>query len=72
MSTARVVRVPENLGSITFIESDLRDFDRTPFDLVAPLGVFYRLDINYQVALIEHCRRQGLHHRLPGGLLLNR
>jgi hypothetical protein len=52
---ARTVRKPKDLGGITFIQADVRDFDPTGFGVVAMLGLLYHLDIPDQFALLRRC-----------------
>jgi hypothetical protein len=52
---ARTERLPEELGDITFIESDVRDFDPSGFDSIAILGLLYHLTVEDQVSLLSRC-----------------
>jgi SAM-dependent methyltransferase len=56
---ARTDRVParETLGSIKFIQSDVRDFDFAGFEVILCLGLIYHLDIADQLATLLRCAR---------------
>jgi tetratricopeptide (TPR) repeat protein len=58
---ARVERKPsdEELGSIRFIQSDIRNFDLTGFDVIVCLGMLYHFDMEDQVHFLERCARSG-------------
>jgi hypothetical protein len=58
---ARVERKPddEKLGSIRFVQSDIRDVDLAPFNLVVCLGLLYHLTIEDQLALLVRCNAVG-------------
>ncbi len=55
---ARSDRVPPSdvLGSITFIQEDVRNFDPSGFDVVCVLGLLYHLELEDQLALLRNCR----------------
>jgi Flp pilus assembly protein TadD len=59
---ARTERKPsdEELGSIRFVHSDVREFDLTGFDFVVLLGLLYHLDVNDQLAILRKCARLGV------------
>jgi len=52
---ARTVRVPDDLGSISFVHADVREFDVSPFDLVLFVGLFHHFEIEDQLAMIRKC-----------------
>ena len=52
---ARSERVPADLGSARFVQSDVRDFDPRGFGVVAILGLLYHLDIDDQLTLLRRC-----------------
>ena len=56
---ARTERKPsdEELGSIRFVQSDVREFDISGFDFVVLLGLLYHLDVNDQLAILMKCAR---------------
>lgn len=58
---ARTERKPdaEVLGSIEFVQCDIRDVDLEPFDLVVILGLFYHLTIDDQLKLLSRCAAVG-------------
>jgi hypothetical protein len=47
---------PDVLGSINFIEEDVRAIDTSGFDVVCVLGLLYHLDLDDQMALLQNCR----------------
>lgn len=53
----RTERLPsdEELGSIKFVQADVRDFDLSGFDLIMILGLLYHLEVSDQKALLERC-----------------
>lgn len=53
----RSVRVPDaaELGSIRFIQSDVREFDIRGFDIILIFGLLYHLDIPDQIDLLNRC-----------------
>jgi len=53
----RTVRRPDptTLGSIRFIQSDIRDFDLEGFDVILAFGIFYHLTLKDQIALLRRC-----------------
>ncbi len=53
----RTVRLPDSntLGNINFIQSSIRDFDTSSYDVVANLGLFYHLTINDQIDILKRC-----------------
>ncbi len=55
---ARSERVPPSdvLGSITFIQEDVRKFDTSGFDIVCMLGLLYHLELKDQLTLLQNCR----------------
>lgn len=53
---ARVDRMPEDTG-ITWVESDIRNVDLLPFDVIVCLGLFYHLTLEDQLDLLA--RSQG-------------
>jgi hypothetical protein len=52
---ARAERVPEELGSIEFVQSDIREFDVNGYDVVCVLGLFYHLTLEDQLDLLARC-----------------
>jgi hypothetical protein len=54
---ARTERVPppETLGPIKFIQSDVRAFDLSGFEVILCLGLIYHLDIADQFTLLQRC-----------------
>lgn len=44
---------PDKLGSIRFIEADIRDFDVAGFDVILALGILYHFDLDDQIALLR-------------------
>jgi tetratricopeptide (TPR) repeat protein len=59
---ARTVRKPaaEELGSIRFVHSDVREFDVTGFDVIVCLGLFYHFDMDDQLMLLDRFVRAGV------------
>jgi tetratricopeptide (TPR) repeat protein len=59
---ARTERKPsdEELGSIKFVQSDVREFDISGFDFVVLLGLLYHLDVHDQLAILKKCARLGV------------
>ena len=55
LSTREPERLPAELGSIEFIQSDIRDFDVGGYDIVCLLGLFYHLTLDDQVDLLTRC-----------------
>ncbi len=54
---ARTERFPENdSDAIEWRQSDIRDVDLEPYDLVLCLGVFYHLTVDDQIDLLSRCR----------------
>ena len=43
-------------GEITFISSDVRDFDLEPFDIVLIFGLLYHFGVDDQINLLHRCR----------------
>lgn len=54
---ARTERIPspEDLGTIRFIQSDVRQFDVAGYDAIAILGLFYHLELADQINLLKKC-----------------
>ncbi|MBR0650019.1 class I SAM-dependent methyltransferase [Roseomonas terrae] len=52
----RTVRLPEDLGSIRFVESDVRTYDPSGHGVVAILGLLYHLELGDQESLLRRCR----------------
>jgi hypothetical protein len=52
---ARTERLPDDLEGITFIESDVREFDPAGFDTIAILGLLYHLPLEDQERLLARC-----------------
>lgn len=54
---ARSERSPdqETLGSIRFVEADIRNFEVAGFDVILALGILYHLDLDDQIALLRRC-----------------
>lgn len=59
---ARVERKPsdEELGTIRFIQSDIRNFDLQGFDIILCLGMLYHFDVDDQLRFLERCARSGV------------
>ena len=55
---ARSNRVPprDSLGSITFIQEDVREIKTLGFDVICALGLLYHLTLDDQLALLRKCR----------------
>ena len=51
----RTVRLPEDLGAIRFVLSDVRDYDPRGHGVVALLGLLYHLEIADQESLLRRC-----------------
>jgi predicted RNA methylase len=56
---ARTQRLPprEKLGAIKFIQSDVRVFDVSGFDVILCIGLIYHLEIPDQLSLLERCAK---------------
>ncbi|MGH9906558.1 MAG: class I SAM-dependent methyltransferase [Pyrinomonadaceae bacterium] len=54
---ARTVRRPQDLGTINFVQSDIRTFQIEDADVVLNLGLFYHLTISDQVDILRKCNR---------------
>ena len=52
---ARTERVPHGLDGITFIQSDVREFETSGFDCIAILGLLYHLTLTQQEELLTAC-----------------
>ncbi|MGD0192515.1 MAG: tetratricopeptide repeat protein [Rhizomicrobium sp.] len=59
---ARVERKPsdDELGSIRFIQADIREFDLSGYDIIVCMGLLYHFDLDDQLALLEDCARTGV------------
>lgn len=57
---SRIERVPDDIGGITFRQSDIRDFDLADFDTILILGLFYHLTVDDQIALLNACPRDSV------------
>jgi len=59
---ARTSRKPteQELGSIRFVQSDVREFDINGFDVVLFLGLLYHLDADDQLQMLKKCARAGV------------
>jgi hypothetical protein len=57
----RTVRKPadEDLGTIRFVHSDVRDFGLDGFDVIAFLGLLYHFDLPDQMRVLRACARTG-------------
>ncbi|KMW58576.1 hypothetical protein AIOL_003554 [Candidatus Rhodobacter oscarellae] len=44
--------MPENLGSVTFIQSNVMDFNQSTFDVSVILGLLYHLTLEDQIKLM--------------------
>jgi hypothetical protein len=51
----RTERLPNDLGSIKFIQSDVRNFDPNGFDIISVLGLLYHLPVEDQETLLKKC-----------------
>ena len=56
---ARIERYPREEG-VRWLQSDVREFDPTGFDVVCVLGLLYHLEFEDQVDLITKCAGQTL------------
>ncbi|MDF2731121.1 MAG: hypothetical protein K0T01_2911 [Acidimicrobiia bacterium] len=56
--TAVDARTDRNVPApgVTWVESDVREFDVTGFDVVACLGLFYHLTVPDQIDLLARCK----------------
>jgi len=54
---ARTERKPDDadLGTIRFVEADVREFDLAGFDIIVFLGLLYHLDLPAQVDILRRC-----------------
>lgn len=52
----RTARLPEDLGSIRFVEADVRTYDPSGHGVVAILGLLYHLELDDQESLLRRCR----------------
>ncbi len=54
---ARTERVPsaEKLGSVRFVQSDIRSYDLSGSPLISILGLFYHLTLDDQIELLSRC-----------------
>lgn len=54
---ARTTRQPDadTLGDIKFVQSDIRDFNTSGYDVVSNLGLFYHLTIDDQIDILRRC-----------------
>jgi tetratricopeptide (TPR) repeat protein len=59
---ARVERKPadDELGSIRFIQSDIRDFELSGYDVIVCLGMLYHFDLDDQILFLKRCAQTGL------------
>jgi len=51
----RTDRLPEDLGTISFVEADVRSYDPRGYGVVAILGLLYHLEIADQESLLRRC-----------------
>ncbi|WP_442577935.1 hypothetical protein ACSBOB_20530 [Mesorhizobium sp. ASY16-5R] len=51
----RNVRLPPDMGSVRFVESDVRTYDPSGFGVIANLGLFYHLELEAQKGLLSRC-----------------
>jgi len=51
----RAIRLPLDMGSIRFIETDVRTYDPAGFGVIANLGLFYHLELEAQKDLLGRC-----------------
>ena len=51
----RTVRLPEDLGTIRFVEADVRSYDPRGHGVVAILGLLYHLELADQESLLRRC-----------------
>lgn len=51
----RTDRLPDDLGSIEFIQHDVRTFDPRGYDVVSNLGLLYHLELGEQIDLLKAC-----------------
>jgi hypothetical protein len=58
----RTDRVPneEELGSIRFVQSDIRSFDVSAFDVKIVFGLLYHLELPDQMSLLKRCAAGGV------------
>jgi hypothetical protein len=52
---ARTERLPADLTGITFVQSDVRDFDPAGYDCIVIVGLLYHLTLAQQEALLTKC-----------------
>ncbi len=59
---ARTVRKPSDaeLGSIRFVNADVREFDLAGFDAIVFLGLLYHFEWDDQLRVLEKCARAGV------------
>lgn len=51
---ARTDRLPSHQG-VTWVHANIREYDVTGFDLIINLGLFYHLDLDTQLSLLDRC-----------------
>lgn len=51
----RDARLPRDLGTITFVKSDIRAFDPSGYDIILILGLLYHLTVPDQISLLMRC-----------------
>ena len=51
----RTVRLPEDLGTIRFVEADVRTYNPRGHGVVAILGLLYHLEVADQESLLRRC-----------------
>jgi Methyltransferase domain len=51
---ARTERMPMTDG-ITWVQSDIRDFEIAGYDVISVLGIFYHLELDDQLELLKRC-----------------
>lgn len=51
----RTERLPDDLGSIRFVQADMRDYDPRGHGVVAMLGLLYHLELGDQESLLRRC-----------------
>jgi hypothetical protein len=48
-------RLPQDLGNIAFVKSDVRAYDPAGYDVILIVGLLYHLTLEDQISLLERC-----------------
>ena len=56
----RVERLPEDMGVVRFVQSNVTEFDVSDFDVVANLGLLYHLTLDDQIRLMNMVPKQSI------------